>query len=268
MHCLGPLLGSSTGRMESSDSVGIGTVNDRLIIVKAGSTFPDALALYGDFDVWIAEALGIASDQVSVIDLELGDDPPPLHICRGVVLAGSHLMVTDNHPWMGKVSDWISQLVAESIPLFGICFGHQLLAQAMGGEVGYHPLGKEIGTVDIDLLPWCRDDQLLGLLPPRFPAHVTHSQSVVRLPRGAVRLARSSFEENHAFRLGPCAWGVQFHPEFDTRIMECYLSHQPSEGEQGRLDLSAIWSGIRKTPQAKGILLGFAKLTLGSSVQG
>ncbi|HAR95954.1 MAG TPA: glutamine amidotransferase [Deltaproteobacteria bacterium] len=235
-------------------------MRDRLLIVKTGSTFPDTLAFYGDFDAWIRKGMGVGDESVAVIDA-LGDGllPPP-RLCRGVVIAGSHAMVTDHLPWMKRLAGWIVELVQGSVPLLGICFGHQLLAQSMGGEAGYHPRGREIGTVDVDLWPSGADDELLHTCPAQFSAHVTHAQTVLRLPEGAVLLAGNTFESRHAFRLGRRAWGVQFHPEFDGRIMESYISNQATELGLAGLDVSALRAGIRETPEAARILRGFAQL--------
>lgn len=234
----------------------------QLIIIKTGSTFLETLKVFGDFDRWIRKGLGAESNQVHIINVDQGDPLPLPKMCRGVVLAGSHAMVTDRLPWMTRLAAWISDLMAEPVPLLGICFGHQLLAQALGGEVGYHPGGKEIGTVDISLLPESVGDPLFSSLPQQFPVHTTHRQTVVRLPASAVRLALNAFEPNYAFRLGRCAWGVQFHPEFDARIMESYLSVQSAELRAAGLNVSAIRSGIKETPTANQILPRFAGLAL------
>src|SRR3546814_6485680 len=96
-------------------------------------------------------------------------------------------------------------------------YGHQLLAHALGGEVGDNPNGRKMGTVAVDLLPAAADDPLFTGLPDRFLAQATHQQSVLRAPEGATVLARSDHDDCHAFRWGEAAWGVQFHPEFGDR---------------------------------------------------
>ncbi len=74
----------------------------------------------------------------------------------------------------------------------------------------------------ITLLPAAVGDPLLGGLPSPIEVHVSHSQSVLRLPEGAVRLAANAWDGNQAFRAGDRAWGVQFHPELDAGIMRGY----------------------------------------------
>jgi GMP synthase (glutamine-hydrolysing) len=235
-------------------------VTSQLLIVKTGSTFPDTLLSFGDFEDWIRRGLDVQGDTVDVIDMTTGGRLPPARVCQGVIIGGSHAMVTDDLPWMDEITGWIADLVRQSVPLLGICFGHQLMAKAMGGEVDYHPMGKEIGTVGIDLLPFGAGDTLFRSFSSRFAAHVTHSQTVVRLPVGAVRLAGNTFETNHAFRLGPCAWGVQFHPEFDASIMDSYVVNQAAELGLAGLDVSALRASIAETPEAEKILRRFAEL--------
>jgi GMP synthase (glutamine-hydrolysing) len=152
------------------------------------------------------------------------------------------------------MADWIPSLIEANIPFLGICYGHQLLAHALGGRVGFHPGGKEVGTVDVHLLPESLTDPLFGSLPSPF-------QTVLSLPKGAVRLAWNSFEPNHAFRIGSCAWGVQFHPEYDKNIMESYVVEQAKELEAAGRDVAELLRTIRDTPVAVSILSRFALLS-------
>jgi GMP synthase (glutamine-hydrolysing) len=67
------------------------------------------------------------------------------------VISGAHAMITDDLPWMLRLADWTRRVVTAQVPFLGICFGHQMLARAMGGKVDFHPRGREIGSVDIAL---------------------------------------------------------------------------------------------------------------------
>ncbi len=123
------------------------------VVIKAGTTFPNIARKYGDFEDWVCQGVGIAPDQLSLFDAIRGDSLPSAKECSGVVVTGSHSMVTDELDWSEHLIEWIAELLDAGVPFLGICYGHQLLARAAGGTVGYHPLGKEIGTVDIELLP-------------------------------------------------------------------------------------------------------------------
>ena len=232
----------------------------KLFIIKTGSTFPDTARQYGDFDVWTCDALGINREETCVVDVEQGAALPSVEACSGVVVTGSHAMVTDNLPWSMDVASWIPSLLEAEVPFLGICYGHQLLAHAMGGLVGSHPGGKEIGTVDVHILPEGLTDPLFRSLPLHFPAHVSHSQTVLSLPPGAVRLAANSFEPIHAFKLGKRAWGVQFHPEYEVNVMKSYILNQADELKAIGRDVSEILSTVRGTSAAKETLRRFAHI--------
>ena len=74
-------------------------------------------------------------------------------------------MVSDYEPWSVKISQWLKLVVETNIPVLGICYGHQLLEDILGGIVGYKHKGVEVGTVDITLTDEGKKDKLLGVLP-------------------------------------------------------------------------------------------------------
>ena len=232
----------------------------KLYIIKIGTTFPATEAKFGDFDQWTAKVLGSVDLEIGIVDAEHGAALPEVDECAGVVITGSHAMVTNDAPWSVNLEKWLVLLLKAQLPVFGICYGHQLLARAAGGQVGFHPHGKEIGTVTVQLLPDCVNDPIFQALPNSFPVHVTHSQTVLHLPKGAIRLAANTHEPNHAFRLGKCAWGVQFHPEFNSDIMRSYIEEQANELKSAGLDLLPLLSAVSETPIAEKILKRFADL--------
>lgn len=229
----------------------------KLYIIKTGTTFPSTEKKFGDFDRWTAIGLGSVDVKVAIVDAEHGDSLPPEDKCAGVVITGSHAMVTDNAPWSIKLEKWLALLLKASTPVFGICYGHQLLARAAGGCVDFHPLGKEIGTVSVQLLPACFQDPIFKSLPKSLLVHVTHSQTVLELPRAAIRLATNGHEPNHAFRLGNCAWGVQFHPEYSAGIMRSYIQEQAVELESAGVDILQLLNAVSETPVAAQLLKQF-----------
>jgi GMP synthase (glutamine-hydrolysing) len=139
--------------------------------------------------------------------------------------------------------------------VLGICYGHQLLAHALGGEVGYHPGGLELGTVPITLAPEAQADPLFAHLPNQWPAQVVHAQSVRALPPGAVRLAGNAHEPHQAYRVGTQAWGVQFHPEFSPAAMQGYVQQLAATLPTGRTPPQ-----VQETLQACSLLGRFAQL--------
>ncbi|MDR7152134.1 GMP synthase (glutamine-hydrolyzing) [Hydrogenophaga palleronii] len=231
-----------------------------ILIVQTGRTHAHIRERLGDFDDWIAAGLREGGAEVLTHDAQGDQALPPLHSLAGIVLTGSHAMVSDREPWSEALVPWLQQAVAQSVPTLGICYGHQLLAHALGGEVTHHPQGVEIGTVQVQRHAQADGDALLGHLPPSFDAQAVHWQTVRRLPPEAVALASNAHEPHHAFRMGTRAWGVQFHPEFSGESLRAYLEGLgPTLAREGR-DAAQISAAVKDTPEAASVLATFARL--------
>ncbi len=196
----------------------------KLLIIKTGITLREIKKNYGDFEDFFVNAMGSDSQCVTVLPAYESLRFPEEKKLSGIIITGSHSMVTNYEPWSVEVSKWLRGLENSSIPILGICYGHQLIADAFGGKVDYDPRGKEVGTVLVHLTEEGKKDPLLGVLPENFPAHSFHSQRVVELPEKAVLLAENAYESHHSFRIGEHIWGVQFHPEFSRDIMKAYIN--------------------------------------------
>ncbi len=235
-----------------------------LYILKLGSTYPETIERLGDFDTWLLRALGEPGLPVSVIDVPTCGDlahtlPMPTQ-CAGILISGSHAMVTDRLDWSVFLEQWLPSMVSAGVPILGVCYGHQLLAQALGGEVHYHPDGREIGTVDLLLSAEANADPLFEGLPKHLLAQATHAQSVLRLPPGACLLAGNDFEPHHAFRVGERAWGVQFHPEYCPEVMREYIVLQAAKLRAAGRDVEALLKSVRPSTGVAQILPRFAAL--------
>lgn len=232
----------------------------KLFIIKAGSTFSETAAKYGDFEEMTRRGLGCKDVEVITIKACTGETLPTPQECHGIIITGAHCMVTDDLPWSLAIQTWIPDLVRRQVPLLGICYGHQLIGRAMGGQVDFHPGGREVGTVELRKTQEGRVDPLFKELPEIFPAHATHAQSVLRLPAESTLLAENNFEPHHAFRIGECAWGVQFHPEYNSHVMRDYLFKQEKVLLEAGQDVAALAQEIRETPAANQLLASFASL--------
>jgi GMP synthase (glutamine-hydrolysing) len=196
----------------------------RFLIVQTGSTFPELRARRGDFPDWFRSGMGLHRSQVDIVRADAGQSlPSDARAHAGIIVTGSPAMVSERLAWSENVAAWLRSMIEAEIPVLGVCYGHQLLAHALGGRVDYHPSGREVGTVRIERLAAAADDALLASAPETFQAHASHQQSVLELPRDAVVLARSSHDPHHAVRYAPKVWGLQFHPEFSVGIMRDYL---------------------------------------------
>jgi GMP synthase (glutamine-hydrolysing) len=205
-----------------------------LHILKAGSKLPSLANTPGDFDDWILNGMQPGAYPVNIVDGLNSDSLPPIHDVAGIVVTGSAAMVTDHEPWSERVAHWLREAASCNIPILGICYGHQLLAYALGGTVSDNPAGVEVGTITTTLSADARDDALFKSLSGPLKVQASHQQSVRQLPAHAIRLASSVMDVNHAFRIGQTVWGVQFHPEFDAQITQHYVNHyRPALQAQG-----------------------------------
>jgi GMP synthase (glutamine-hydrolysing) len=235
--------------------------NPKVVILKTGSTYPGLKEQFGDFEEWFVRGLSPRLD-ITVINTVAGELPGDPTDWDGVVVTGSPAMVSDREPWSENAALWLTRVVDRAVPLLGVCYGHQLLAHALGGEVGYHPGGRESGTHRVELLNSAKDDPLFRGMPDSFRAQLTHKQTVLSLPQGAVLLGRNEFEPHQAFRVGKCAWGVQFHPEFSDAIMRAYLGVQAPDLEREGFDSQAMIDSVVRAPEASGLLERFSALVL------
>lgn len=237
-----------------------------ILIIKTGQTLQRAFELAGDFESWIMDSMQGVRDEFTVISVYKDEKLPHHDAVAGTIITGSPAMVTDRLPWSEYAADWLRHAVVSQMPILGICYGHQLLAHALGGEVAYHPKGREIGTTMIKLLEEADDDALFAGIDREFPAHVSHMQSVVRLPAGAKVLGKNDFEDFHAVQFANRAWGLQFHPEFNEIVMRAYVEERQQALRDEGLDIETIFGAIQETPVASTLMRNFYKLVRNYSV--
>jgi GMP synthase (glutamine-hydrolysing) len=233
-----------------------------ILIVKTGSTFPTIAKKYGDFEDWIISGTQISQNHFSIVSPYMGQPLPKQDDFAGTIIAGSHSMVTGYETWGENIAQWLPKAVDIGIPILGICYGHQLLAHAMGGRAGFHPNGLEIGTVEVSKSRFANDDLLFGDLPTSFEVQASHAQSVLRLPHKAKILASNTFEPREAFVLQKHAWGVQFHPEFSQDIMRCYIMEQRDLLLTEGYDIDQLISAVRPCLFGEAILNRFCEIAL------
>jgi len=231
-----------------------------LLIIKTGNTIPTLLAQGIDFEHWFAAGCGLSLQQCHVVSLFLGEPLPDLEEIAGIIVTGSPAYVTDLEPWNLLGADYIRRAHLQSIPILGICYGHQLLAWAFGGKVDFNAAGRQIGTVVASLSTAAAADRLLSGLPGSLLVQVSHQQSVTQRPANAILLASRDADPNHGFRLGATTWGLQFHPEFSAAITCAYIEERKTTLEREGLDTGALLAGLKNTSEAAGILERFAAL--------
>jgi GMP synthase (glutamine-hydrolysing) len=231
-------------------------VREKIVIVTTGEPVAAMLERRGPFAAMIRDAIGEAwAGAYDELDARAGGFPDP----RGAaayILTGSAANVPDREPWMLQTEAWLRDVVAAGTPTLGICFGHQILAQALGGEVIKNPRGREFGTIRIERRA---DDPLFDGVPSSFEANVTHLDTVGRLPPGAASLARSERDDHQAIRFTSACYGVQYHPEIDREILLGYLDARREVLAAERFDVEALAAAAADAALARRTLRNFLR---------
>jgi GMP synthase (glutamine-hydrolysing) len=176
----------------------------------------------------------LAADLVEY-DVTDGDLPDTFDF-DGCVVSGSRASVYWDEPWIADLEAWVREAIDQELPFLGVCFGHQLLAHALGGTV--RPMDEyEIGyrTVEHD-----GETKILDGVSEEFTVFTTHSDHVVEIPPGAVQFAENDYGI-HGFRRGN-VYSVQFHPEYDQET-----ARDVTTGKDGQLSderIEAVLAGI------------------------
>jgi GMP synthase (glutamine-hydrolysing) len=163
-----------------------------------------------------AEAGGHRLDEWIPATEESPPEPPESYDALVVLGGGMNVDETHRHPYLRAEIELLAESLRRGQPVLGICLGAQLLASAAGASV-HRARTAEIGWREVDLCSAAAADHVVGALPRRFTAYQWHSYAF-EIPFGAVELARNEVCPQ-AYRLGECAWGVQFHPEVTEEIL-------------------------------------------------
>ena len=233
-----------------------------ILILKLGTT---AVPERGDFDRLIVAAAGVDPARVRVVDVPGGAALPDPAAPGAIILTGSSAMVTERLDWSERTAAWLPAAIAAGTPLLGICYGHQLLAHALGGRVAANPRGREIGTATVALTAAAADDPLFGGLGPRLDVQETHVESVLAPPPGARILAGNAADPHQAMAIGARAWGTQFHPEFDAAVVRGYVAGRADRLRAEGLDPARLVAGARDSAAGATLLRRFVALAEGAA---
>ncbi len=165
------------------------------------------------------ERCRVPREHFRVVNVGRGDVPSPhhLHEVDAVLIGGAgQYSAAEDYDWTPAVLDFVRYVVEEGVPLFGSCWGHQIIARALGGRVVYDPEHSELGCGWVQLTNAGQNDPLFHRFPRRFKANMGHHDRVVELPPTAVELAHND-QQYQAFRLDHApVYGTQFHSELDA----------------------------------------------------
>ena len=152
----------------------------------------------------------------------LDDEFPKDHLeCDGWIVTGSPHGVYEDHSWIPTVSQLINNVYEANLPIFGVCFGHQLIAQALGGHVEKSKKGWGLGlhTYQVNNKP-----DYMSNLSEEVTLNICHQDQVLRPPQGATVYAKSEFCENAGFYIKDKVLTMQAHPEFLVDFTKALLT--------------------------------------------
>jgi GMP synthase (glutamine-hydrolysing) len=177
-------------------------------ILQTGHAPDEIQTQLGDYDDMFGRFLaneGFVFETFNVVDM---DFPASVTTCDGWLITGSKHGAYEDHPFIAPLEQFIRDAQASDVPLVGICFGHQIIAQALGGQVAKFDGGWAVGR---QTYQWGDDDIALN---------AWHQDQVVTLPRGAKVVASNDFCANAALVYAGQAFTVQPHPEFGDQMID------------------------------------------------
>ena len=154
-------------------------------------------------------------------DVEAGELPSGPDACDAWLCSGSRHSVYDDLDWIAPLSGFVRSVADAEVPFVGICFGHQLVAHALGGRVAKADTGWGAGVhqVEVDrVAPW--------MVPPAATVALQfmHQDQVEQLPAGGVCLGRAEHCPVALLQVGPAMVGIQAHPEFSSAYVDALLA--------------------------------------------
>src|SRR3954469_13801172 len=184
----------------------------RLLVVQPDDS--DPLAALG---VWLTSA----GADLHIVR-PFAEPLPDLADYQGLVCLGGEMGALDDHehPWLKEVRQLLASAVGNRVPTLGVCLGGQLLAAATGGRVVKGDAGPEVGPGLVAKRDVAWRDPLFGLMPMVLDVMQLHVDAIDRLPPGAELMASAHVYPNQAFRLNGSAYGLQFHIETTTEIVQ------------------------------------------------
>lgn len=194
-------------------------------ILLTGHAPDELLETFGDYDAFFARLLdenGFSFATYKVVD---GEFPDGANAADGWLITGSRHGAYEEHGWIPPLEDLIREIYSAGLPMIGVCFGHQIIAQALGGKVEKFAGGWAVGAVDYDY----------GGRNVRMNAW--HQDQVTRLPDGAKVIGSNAFCENAILAYDDRILTVQPHPEYDgTFIKELIRTRGRGLIPDGQLD--------------------------------
>ena len=199
----------------------------KIIILSAGPGLAEVVEKYGHSSEWIPNILTRHS-----IDFEIKkayeNDFGTIEDADAWIITGSKYSVYDDIEWIGKLKKHLVNIFNSNKPVLGICFGHQLIAEVLGGTVQKNTLGWELGSYKIHLSDKGRQSRLFYKIEKDYYIYESHQDVFTKLPNGATLLALNN-KGNQSFKYNNI-YGVQFHPEFSFDITKKLIEIRVKNG--------------------------------------
>lgn len=192
----------------------------RLGLLVCDHVRPDLVRDHGDYEDMFRR-LFAAQEEVEIVPYDVvgGVIPADPSECDAWITTGSRHSVNDEEPWIGELEEFVRRVAAAGTPFVGICFGHQMLAKALGGSVARAGSGWGVGSMEVAV----REDIGLG---PSFRLLNSHQDQVETLPPGAELLGGNEHCPVSMIRVGEAMVGIQGHPEFDPAYLTVLLQER------------------------------------------
>ena len=183
-------------------------------ILQAGETPEEMRERHGDYNDVFMRLLAGRGFEFSTYRVFDGLLPDDVTDCDGWLITGSKFGVYEGHNWIPPFEDFLRRTFNADVPIIGVCFGHQILAQALGGKVEKFSGGWSVGAVDY----------VVGANGEKATVMAWHQDQITRLPAGATVIGQSDFCQYAMLAYGDRVLSIQPHPEFTTEFMKDLLA--------------------------------------------
>ncbi len=236
-------------------------------IVETGEVPADLLARHGDYPAMFERLLGGEDPSLKFLAVRVitGERLPAPDSADAWLVTGSRHGVYDALPWMAPLAAFLRDCIAARVPVVGVCFGHQILAEALGGRVEKSDRGWGVGVQDYTVVvrpSWLAD------APDVISVGAMHQDQIVEMPRGAVVLAHTVHCPHAVLAYGdperPDAISLQPHPEFDADFLDALIAMRAGDvipADVARAARASLARPMHRADWARWILAYLRKAT-------
>ena len=191
-------------------------------IISCGPGLSEINDKHGYSFNWVTSMIVDKVDSTEVVKIYNGEFP----LCNSDnvwIITGSRYSVYDNIEWIDSFKEIIKKGINLKVPMLGICFGHQIICDALGSDVAKNGIGWEIGSSEVSLTDDGKSSDLFAGLDDTFSVYQSHQDVVRDVPSNVKVLAQNQYGVQ-SVSFDDTVFGVQFHPEFSFKVMKAYYS--------------------------------------------